>query len=347
MRFFVHKTFWFLPLFCILVSFTSFEVQAGNPLIDLISDAIRNPRKKVPEEKLLNDLKAILPYNYTKETGEFLYTAWFFGQARAYSINDIQEFSRKSWGFESPAVRSATALGYASAFGYAQVVDWLLEMGADPNIQREKHNRPIDLAIRYGHRKVVDRLLEDERTQVGSAFLPLRLDYLRPNVSDDEIVRIIQALVDRSGGSLDGQNGFGQTALMAAIEDFTRAKKGNLYWYDPYYNSVMFPDSEKEEEWVERFFPRLIDLVLRHTSGPLLNVSDENGWIVEDYLIQLAKGENPTDDSELERRSAKALKMKIDQRRAELGIEAPQSKFQFLIPGSRILPVLDAATQTD
>jgi cytohesin len=68
-------------------------------------------------------------------------------------------------------VNGRTPLREAAAWGHPEVVEFLLEHGADPNIQDNNGGTPLHVAAWNGHREVVELLLEHGAN---------------PNVQDDD-----------------------------------------------------------------------------------------------------------------------------------------------------------------
>ena len=84
-----------------------------------------------------------------------------------------------------------TLLQVASVDGRGDVVQWLLERGADPNSQRNDHVSPIHLATANGHPEVIQTLLEhgvDIHSTDNDGRTPLHLASSSGKV---EIVRLL------------------------------------------------------------------------------------------------------------------------------------------------------------
>jgi uncharacterized protein len=68
-----------------------------------------------------------------------------------------------------------TPLHYAAIQGKEEVVDWLLDEGADPNAVGEHEFTPLHEAVQHGHAQIVTRLLNcganpAMKTEMGDAF---------------------------------------------------------------------------------------------------------------------------------------------------------------------------------
>lgn len=62
-------------------------------------------------------------------------------------------------GFDVPGVGRMTPLGRAARFGNAPMVTWLLENGADPDLQDGTSDNALHIAANYGHDNVIPILV--------------------------------------------------------------------------------------------------------------------------------------------------------------------------------------------
>tara|TARA_Y100001934_G_scaffold185822_1_gene219406 strand:- start:389 stop:586 length:198 start_codon:yes stop_codon:yes gene_type:complete len=49
-------------------------------------------------------------------------------------------------------------LGYAAGYGYKQIIELLIDIGANLNAKSEIYGTPLDTAIKYNQSKIVDLL---------------------------------------------------------------------------------------------------------------------------------------------------------------------------------------------
>lgn len=62
-------------------------------------------------------------------------------------------------GFDVPGVGRMTPLGRQARFGNAAMVTWLLENGADPDLQDGTHDTPLHIAANHGKANVIPILV--------------------------------------------------------------------------------------------------------------------------------------------------------------------------------------------
>ena len=106
-----------------------------------------------------------------------------------------------------------THLIIAAERGHAEMVEWLLDKGADPEAQDDGRGGALHRACQHGHTAVVSLLVDrgfDTNRRAHSGWVPLMIAALRGNVA------VVEILLSRKEIQIDRQDDDGWTALWYA-----------------------------------------------------------------------------------------------------------------------------------
>ncbi len=107
-----------------------------------------------------------------------------------------------------------TALARASFRGHTEIADYLLSVGANPNVEDMGGATPLHLAAREGHKEIV-ALLVAKGAEMNAADKEGWTPLMRASINQK--LPAVQALLD-AGASVDATNKRGETALMQAVK---------------------------------------------------------------------------------------------------------------------------------
>jgi ankyrin repeat protein len=94
-----------------------------------------------------------------------------------------------------------TPAHYASGYGWLEVLKYLVQHGADPNLQNDWKSTPLSIAMFKGHLACADFLLNQSgvdvniRDESGRSLLSQTID----NMTDDKAVSQMKYLLDKEG----------------------------------------------------------------------------------------------------------------------------------------------------
>jgi ankyrin repeat protein len=115
-----------------------------------------------------------------------------------------------------------TALHFAAAEGWGDVVKYLVDKGADLNAQDDNGDTPVYYAIRYKYPSLAKILIESDRallmTKNDNGYTPLHM------AAGLGFTELIETLIKRQPDLINAVNNHGETPLhIAVVEDFIDA----------------------------------------------------------------------------------------------------------------------------
>jgi ankyrin repeat protein len=129
----------------------------------------------------------------------------------------VQELvTAQPYRIESFAVDGFTALGLAAFFGHADIVEFHLIRGADPNIASKNPRRvaPLNSAVAGQHLEIAKTLIAHKanvNAKQAGGFVPLH------SAAQNGQIKMIELLL-ANGADVNAKGDDGKTALMFAIE---------------------------------------------------------------------------------------------------------------------------------
>ncbi|KAB5539335.1 ankyrin repeat-containing domain protein [Coniochaeta sp. 2T2.1] len=187
--------------------------------------------------------------------------AWLPWHFAAYSVNtDVVEVMLKCMGMGSAenlhvdiqTGGDQTAIAIAARYGHKEVVQHLLDYGADPTIVDRSHRDALHRAVLWRRHDVVKHLIGRIGTQInlepadpGCTLLHVLCDDLikgGPEVEADE--RMMELLLAEESIDVNAQNRHGETALHMAVSHGTNTEHLVRMLLDCPRVSVDVPDDE-------------------------------------------------------------------------------------------------------
>ena len=176
---------------------------SGRERIHKLVDDIKNILQRHPEIK--DWAKVSLGTNDENELLEYINKRAEEKRLESYGLRPSQ-LAAKSTATASPVVPyDRTPLHIAALWGDVEIVEVLLERGADPNVKDDNGQTPLHIAAQEGHVDVVRVLLErgaDPRIADNGGHIPL--DYAKDSTIRSLLESAMRSNELRNGGRLQG-----------------------------------------------------------------------------------------------------------------------------------------------
>lgn len=176
-----------------------------------------------------------------------------------------------------------TALHEASAAGYAELVSFLLENGADPTVKDKKGETPLFRAARNGHNEVMKVYVEKLGAKLRTEADPQKVD-VHCNPAGSTLLLpaawgghadVVQSLL-AAGVDPNKTDAHGNTPLLFAVRQFPVAQEGAL----------AEADAKRAEQ-----YRSILNMLLQHTPMVNINAADLHGNTPLIYAAQKGSAE--------------------------------------------------------